>query len=166
MIAKAELKFLRGSARKIRQVLDIIRNKDVDEALSILTRVDKRPATAVAKLINSAVSNAKHKGLKQEDLYISKIVADEAARWKRFSSAAFGRATEILKRTSHLKVELDLRPDFTNKIVKPVAKSAVKATKKSAPRVSTKTAEKVTEKPVEKAAQKSEAKAKDTKVKS
>jgi len=110
MIAKAELKFIRGSARKIRQVIDLIRNLDVKEAFSVLANVDKRPKAVVEKLLKSAVSNAKNKGLKEEDLYISKIVADEAARWKRYKSAAFGRATEILKRTSHIKIELDLKP--------------------------------------------------------
>jgi large subunit ribosomal protein L22 len=69
----------------------------------------------VEKLLNSAISNAKKRGLKEEDLYISKIVADEAARWKRFRPAAFGRATEILKRTSHIKIELDLRSDYKKK---------------------------------------------------
>ncbi len=112
MIAKAELRFVRGSAKKIRQVIDLIRNLGVTQAISILSTINKRPKLIVEKLLKSAVSNAKNKGLKEEDLYISKIVADEAARWKRYRPAAFGRATEILKRTSHIKVELDLRTDF------------------------------------------------------
>src|SRR3989338_1282785 len=111
MIAKAELKFTRGSAKKIRQVLDLIRNLDVGKALSVLSTINKRPKFVVEKLLRSAISNAKNKGLKEENLYISKIVADEAARWKRYRSAAFGRAEEILKRTSHIKVELDLKSD-------------------------------------------------------
>ncbi|MDD5005541.1 MAG: 50S ribosomal protein L22 [Candidatus Omnitrophica bacterium] len=112
MIAKAELKFVRGSARKIRQVIDLIRNLDVAKALAILSNTNKKPKVAVEKLLKSAISNAKNKGLKEDDLYISKIVADEAARWKRYRPAAFGRATEILKRTSHIKIELDLRSGF------------------------------------------------------
>lgn len=109
MIAKAELRFARGSARKIRQVIDLIRGHDVGQALSILAMVNKRPRVIVEKLLKSAISNAKNKGLKEDNLYISKIVADEAARWKRYRAAAFGRATEILKRTSHVKIELDLK---------------------------------------------------------
>lgn len=109
MIAKAELRFTRGSAKKIRQVIDLIRNLDVKDALSILATVNKRPKVVLEKLLKSAISNAKNKGLKEDDLYISKIVVDEAARWKRYRSAAFGRATEILKRTSHIKIELDLK---------------------------------------------------------
>lgn len=112
MIAKAELKFIRGSARKIRQVIDLIRNLDVRDALSVLSTVNKRPKVTIEKLLLSAISNAKNKGLKEDDLYISKIVADEAARWKRYKAAAFGRATEILKRTSHIKIELDLKSGF------------------------------------------------------
>ena len=110
MIAKANLKFTRGSARKIRQVVDLVRGLDVQEAFSVLANIDKRPKVVVAKLLKSDVSNAKNKGLKEEDLYISKIVANEAASWKRYRPAAFGRATEILKRTSHIFIELDLKP--------------------------------------------------------
>ncbi|MBL7129913.1 MAG: 50S ribosomal protein L22 [Candidatus Omnitrophica bacterium] len=118
MIAKAELRFVKGSARKIRQVIDLIRNLDVKQALSILATINKRPKVIIEKLLKSAVSNAKNKGLKEDDLYISKIVADEAARWKRFRAAAFGRATEILKRTSHVKIELDLKTGIKDKRLK------------------------------------------------
>jgi large subunit ribosomal protein L22 len=114
MIAKAQLKFTRGSAKKMRQVIDLIRNLGIKQALSVLSTVNKRPRVVVEKLLKSAVSNAKNKGLKEEDLYISKIVADEASSWKRFRSAAFGRATEILKRTSHLTIELDLKTGVKN----------------------------------------------------
>ncbi|MDD5618411.1 MAG: 50S ribosomal protein L22 [Candidatus Omnitrophica bacterium] len=109
MVSQAKLRFTRGSARKIRQVVDLIRNLDVKQAFSVLSQTNKRPRVAVEKLLKSAVSNAKNKGLKEEDLYISKIVANEAASWKRYRAAAFGRATEILKRTSHIMIELDLK---------------------------------------------------------
>jgi large subunit ribosomal protein L22 len=112
MVAKAQLKFTRGSARKIRQVADLIRGRDVGEAFSVLANIDKRPKVVVGKLLKSALSNAKNKGLKEEDLYISKIVACEAGSWKRYRAAAFGRATEILKRTSHIFIELDLKTDI------------------------------------------------------
>ena len=109
MIAKAQLKFARGSARKIRQVIDLIRGLTVDEAQSVLFSLNKRSTSMLSKLLHSAVSNAKVKGMKEGDLYISRIIADEGPRWKRFRAAAFGRATQILKRTSHVTIELNLK---------------------------------------------------------
>lgn len=108
MIAQARMRFVRGSARKIRLVIDLIRGKDVATSQAILTHVEKGTTKMISKVLNSAVSNAKQKGLSEDQLYISKIVADDGPRWKRFRAAAFGRATSILKRTSHLTIELDL----------------------------------------------------------
>ena len=123
MIAKAQLRFVKGSARKIRQVVDLIRYLDVSKAFAILTTVNKRGSREIHKLLKSAVSNAKNKGLQEEDLYISRIVADEAARWKRYRAAAFGRATEILKRTSHITIELDLNQHYQKRIAAEQAKA-------------------------------------------
>ncbi len=124
MIAKAKLRFVRGSARKIRQVIDLIRYCDVGQALDILTSLNKGSCVTVKKLLKSAISNAKNKGLKEEDLYISKIIADEAARWKRFRAAAFGRATQILKRTSHILIELDLNQSYKKRLAQQTVKVA------------------------------------------
>ncbi len=109
MIAKAEGRYLRLTPRKVRLVIDLIRGKDVSSSLITLTHVNKGPSTYVAKVLNSAISNAKQKGLSEEQLYISKITADQGPMWKRFRAASFGRAAPILKRTTHLKVELDLK---------------------------------------------------------
>ncbi len=109
MIAKAEGRYLRLTPRKVRLVIDLIRGKDVSSSLVTLTHVNKGPSTYVAKVLNSAISNAKQKGLSEEQLYISKITADQGPMWKRFRAASFGRAAPILKRTTHLKVELDLK---------------------------------------------------------
>lgn len=108
MIAKAEVKHIRGSARKIRQVIDLIRGMNAVEAMNFLKFINKRPTYYVAKVLHSAVANAKSKGLDAEALVISKITADEGPRWKRYRAATFGRAGEILKKTSHIKIELDL----------------------------------------------------------
>lgn len=108
MVARAEVKFVRGSARKIRQVIDLIRGMKAAEALASLKFVNKRPTYYIRKVLESAIANAKVKGLDGGDLVISKITADDGPRWKRFRAAAFGRAAEILKRTSHVSVELDL----------------------------------------------------------
>ena len=109
MIAKAKGKFLRLTPTKARQVLDLIRGRDVNTALSILTTLNKRPKEHIIKILRSAIANAKQKGLKAEDLYISKAVAENGPSWKRFKAAGFGRATPILKRTSHLNIELETK---------------------------------------------------------
>lgn len=111
MIAKAEGKFLRISPTKVRQVMDLIRGKEVSEAQSILALVDKRAKEYLIKILKSAVANAKIKGFQAEKLYISRIVCNPGPMWKRFKAAAFGRASAILKRTAHIKIELDLKND-------------------------------------------------------
>ncbi|OGX08214.1 MAG: 50S ribosomal protein L22 [Omnitrophica WOR_2 bacterium GWA2_47_8] len=109
MIAHAKARYLRVPPRKAQQVIDLIRGKDVVTSLSILTHVNKRSTEYISKLLTSAISNAKKKGLSEDQLFISKIVADPGPMWKRFRAASFGRATPILKRTTHLTIELDLK---------------------------------------------------------
>jgi large subunit ribosomal protein L22 len=109
MIAKAKGKYIRVSPLKVRQVIDLIRGKDVVSSLSILEHVTKGSKPLVMKVLNSAVSNAKQKGLSEEQLYISRVTADQGPSWKRFRAAAFGRATGIVKKTTHLTIELDLK---------------------------------------------------------
>jgi len=109
MIAKAEVKFLRISPTKVRQVIDLIRHKDAREAQSILLNLNKRPKEYLIKILKSAIANAKHKGFNIEQLYVSKAICNVGPSWKRYKAAAFGRAQPILKRTSHIKIELDLK---------------------------------------------------------
>lgn len=109
MIAKAQGKYLRMAPMKARQVIDLIRGKNVDTALAILAQVGKGSAKMISKVINSAISSAKLKGLTEQQLFISKITATSGPMWKRFRAASFGRANPILKRTAHLTVELDVR---------------------------------------------------------
>ncbi len=109
MIAQAKGKFIRVSATKVRQVIDLIRGQDVNTAVAILTVLNKRPKEYIIKILKSAIANAKQNGLKPEDLYISKITADNGPAWKRFKAAAFGRAAPILKRTAHLNIELEAK---------------------------------------------------------
>ncbi|MGE0269034.1 MAG: 50S ribosomal protein L22 [Candidatus Omnitrophota bacterium] len=108
MIAQAKGRYFRVSPTKLRLVINLIRGKQVLPSLAILTHVNKGSTKMVAKVLNSAINNAKQKGLSEDQLFISKIVADQGPSWKRFRAAAFGRATGILKRTSHLTIELDL----------------------------------------------------------
>jgi large subunit ribosomal protein L22 len=109
MIAKAEGKFLRISPTKVRQVMALIRYKDVLAAQGILRVLNKRPKEFITKILNSAAANAKVKGFNAEQLYISKIICNSGPSWKRFKAAAFGRASPIKKRTSHIRVELDIK---------------------------------------------------------
>jgi len=108
MIVKAKGSYIRVSPRKVRQVINLIRGKDVQTSLAVLTHVNKGCRQSILKILNSAVSNAKVKGVNEGQLYISRITADQGPSWKRFRAAAFGRATSILKRTTHLTIELDL----------------------------------------------------------
>ncbi len=108
MIAKAQGNFLRLKPMNVRQVIDLIRGKDVSTSLVTLAQVEKGATGMLTKILNSAVSNAKQKGLTEEQLYISKITADQGPMWKRFRAASMGRATPILKRTTHITIELDL----------------------------------------------------------
>ena len=109
MLAKAVVRYLRMTPRKVGYVITPLRRKTVAEALALLSSTPKRAAEPVSKLIQSAFANARHvqPTLRQEDVVISKLVADEGPRWKRFRAAAFGRAARILKRTTHVTVELD-----------------------------------------------------------
>ena len=104
---RAKLRFLPLSAQKVRLVVDLVRGKDVTEAVEMLRFVNKRAAKPVQKLLASAVSNAEENfGISRDDLYIAKIYADEAPtrRWRRFG--ARGRFKPLLRRTSHVTVIL------------------------------------------------------------
>ena len=109
MIAIAHGKFIRMSSMKMRQVIDVIRGKDVPTSQALLVQINKGGSAHVKKVLDSAVSNAKQKGLAEEQLFVSKITANHGGAWKRFRAASFGRATPILRRTTHLTIELDLK---------------------------------------------------------
>ncbi len=108
MIAKANAKYLRVSSMKMRQVIDVLRGKDIATSNALLQQINKGSVDSVQKVLDSAVANAKQKGLTEDQLYISRITADHGGSWKRFRAASFGRATPILRRTTHLVIELDL----------------------------------------------------------
>jgi len=108
MVSRAVLRYIRLSPRKVRQVIDLIRGKDISSAEAILANLNKRPAYYVLKLLRSAVANAEYgKGSKGVPLYISKITADGGPVWKRYRAAPFGRAVMIRRRTCHISLELD-----------------------------------------------------------
>ena len=105
MEAKAVEKYIRMSPRKIRYVVDMIKLRKIEDAVDVLSLTPKKAAVIVKKAIQSAVANAteNHK-MKEEDLFISKILVNEGPTLKRFRPRARGRATRIRKRTSHLSV--------------------------------------------------------------
>ena len=109
MIAHAKGQYIRVAPMKMRLVTDLIRGKDVAASQMILAHVDKGCNKIIEKVLNSAIANAKQKGLAEEQLFISKITANPGPMWKRFRAAFFGRASSILKRTTHLTIELDLK---------------------------------------------------------
>jgi large subunit ribosomal protein L22 len=107
MEAKAELNYCSVSAQKMRLVIDLVRGKSAEEALSILRFTNKKAAEPVSKLITSAMANAENNfGMNREDLVVYQIMADDAPlrKWRRFG--ARGRFKPILRRSSHVKVVL------------------------------------------------------------
>lgn len=108
MVARASLRYIRLSPRKVRQVIRLIQGKDLDYAEAVLSNLNKRAAYYVLKVLRSAVANAgQSSGTKGIPLFISKITADVGPVWKRFRAAPFGRAVMIRRRTSHITIELD-----------------------------------------------------------
>ncbi len=126
MISKASLKYTRGSAKKFKLIVDVLRGKMVEDALSALMSLNKGSREKLMKLVNSAVSNAKDKEPDISKLYISKIIANQAPSYKRFRAEAFGRASVIKKRSSHIEIELDrVAPKRTSVKSKTVIKDNV-----------------------------------------
>lgn len=105
METKAVEKYIRISSRKIRYVVDLIKSKSIEDAIDILSLTPKAAASVVKKAIQSAVANAtENNKMKEEDLFISRILVNKGPTSKRFRPRARGRATKIRKRTSHLSV--------------------------------------------------------------
>jgi len=111
MLAKAIARHVRMTPRKVGYVITPLRKQTVAKALAQLSVANRRAAQPLAKLVASAFANARQKQpeLRPEDVIISRAYANEGPRWKRFRAAAFGRAARILKRTSHITVELEKR---------------------------------------------------------
>jgi large subunit ribosomal protein L22 len=109
---RAVLRHYRMSATKARQVLDLIRDQDVERAAEILRTTERDAGRVIAKVLASAVANAVHNdGQAAEDLYVAACYADEGATMKRWRPRARGRATRIRKRTCHITVIVARMPD-------------------------------------------------------
>ncbi len=110
MESRASLKYARISARKVKIVIDLIRGKDVGEALAILKFTPKAASPLVEKLVKSAIANAENNhNMDASKLYIAEIYANQGATMKRIRAATQGRANRIRKRTSHIEVVLKER---------------------------------------------------------
>ncbi|AGC69590.1 50S ribosomal protein L22 [Thermoclostridium stercorarium subsp. stercorarium DSM 8532] len=104
---RAVLRNVRVSSRKAKLVIDLIRNKKLDEAYAILRYTPKRAAGILEKLLKSAEANAvNNNGLNRDNLYVAEIYATQGPTMKRIRPRAHGRAYRINKRTSHITVVL------------------------------------------------------------
>lgn len=108
--ARAVQRTTRQSPYKMRLVIDQIRGKSVNDALALLTFSKKHAAKQIEKVLKSAVANAEFHAreagepLDVDSLYVKYAVINEGPKLKRFMPAAMGRATPILKRTSHVEI--------------------------------------------------------------
>ena len=150
--AKAEVKYVRISPRKVKIVIDLIRNKPVGEALAILKHTPKAASEVVEKLLLSAMANAENNhGMDVEKLYVAEIYSNAGPMLKRVRARAQGRAFRILKRTSHTTIvlkELGAKEEVVvKKVEEPkaeVKKEEAEAPKKAPAKKSTSTAKKTT----------------------
>mgnify|MGYP000889778839 FL=1 len=106
---RAVLKYARISSRKAKIVLDLIKDKNIDEAYGIVRYTPKAASELLYKLLKSAEANASNdpnKGLSREDLYVAEAYATQGPTLKRIMPRAQGRANRIRKRTSHITIVL------------------------------------------------------------
>ncbi|MDC3417800.1 50S ribosomal protein L22 [Aquibacillus salsiterrae] len=105
MQAKAVAKSVRIAPRKVRLVVDLIRGKQVGEAIAILNHTQRGASPVVEKVLRSAVANAEHNyEMNTDNLVVSEAFVNEGVTLKRFRPRAMGRASQINKRTSHITV--------------------------------------------------------------
>ncbi|MFU0781966.1 MAG: 50S ribosomal protein L22 [Thermoanaerobacterium thermosaccharolyticum] len=105
MEAKAVAKYVRISPQKAGLVMNMIRGKNVNEALAILKFTPNKAAGIVEKVLKSAIANAENNfGLDRDNLYVAKAVADQGPIMKRMMPRAMGRSNLMRRRTSHITV--------------------------------------------------------------
>lgn len=105
---RAHARYIRISSRKVKIVVDLIRGKQVDDALATLMYTPKAASPVVMKVLNSAIANAENNlSMNRSELYVSEIYANPGPTLKRFWARSRGSASPILKRTSHITVVLD-----------------------------------------------------------
>jgi large subunit ribosomal protein L22 len=111
MEVRARLRYLHGSAQKVRLVADLIRGKGVQDAVNLLQVTKKSAARHVEKCLKSAIANAEHREdhVDVDRLYVKEVFVDGGPMAKRIRPAPMGRAFRVLKRQSHITIKLDTR---------------------------------------------------------
>ena len=107
--AKAIAKYVKMSPIKLKPVTDLVRGKDLDEALNILKFTPGKGAEIVEKVVKSAAANADVKEMNTDNLYVAEVYAHQGPTMKRWRAGSQGRASIILKRSSHVGVTLKER---------------------------------------------------------
>ena len=116
VMVRAVARYVRISPYKARQIADLIRGKNLDEARFITTFSPQGAARLVGKVLESAVANAEHNnGMRADDLMVVNCYVDEGPTLKRWRPRAYGRATRIRKRTSHITVIVGEREELEKK---------------------------------------------------
>ncbi|RLB59273.1 MAG: 50S ribosomal protein L22 [Deltaproteobacteria bacterium] len=113
MLSKASARFSKIALRKARIIANLVRGREVGEAIQLLQFTNKRGAQIVRQLLDSAIANARQSGADVDDLFISKATVDKAPNryYRRWRPRAMGRATRIVKGVSHIAIELDQREE-------------------------------------------------------
>ncbi len=106
MEATAKVTFVRIAPRKVKLVLDLIRNKPCDEAMAILKYTPKAACEPLYKLLKSAMANAENKNMDVTRLYVAACSVDQGPTLKRIRARDKGRAYRINKKTSHINITL------------------------------------------------------------
>jgi large subunit ribosomal protein L22 len=130
--AQATAKYVRTSAQKAGLVLELIRGREVNQALATLRFSTKRIARDIEKVLRSAIANAQQKpgfGGEVERLFISACYAGQGPSQKRVRPAPMGRAFRVVKRTAHLTVRVSERPESTGAVKAGAPARTRKATK-------------------------------------
>jgi large subunit ribosomal protein L22 len=110
--ARATMKYVRTSPRKMRRVIDMIRGQHVAEARRILRFSPLGPTPEVEKLLNSAIANAEQQpGVIEDNLLVTRAWVDEGPTLRRYRPRAYGRATKVRKRTSHVTLVVETMGD-------------------------------------------------------
>ncbi len=126
MEARARARFIRMPPRKMRQVVDLIRGRGVEESMQTLHFLKRAARIPVEKVLRSAVANVfntkEGAQLHPSDLYVSEVFVDEGPALKRFQPAPMGRATPIRKRTAHITIVVCSKEGTKSAAAKPAGK--------------------------------------------
>ena len=126
MEIKSVQKYLISSPRKLREVASLVRELTPSDAVERLPYLNKRASGPLRKVINTAIANAKQKGVSESDLVFKEIQINEGPRLKRFRAGARGRAKPYKRRMSHIRVVLETKPEVKSQVKEQAKESRVK----------------------------------------